>query len=103
MQPLLQHTYFGSQEYLTPRASGLPNQFRNLRAINNSGKIELDLPQLFVDECEQNPLLNEAFEIEPVYTGKNTKRYLLQIENPDDLRRIDPNLELLSKVDLGHS
>ena len=72
-----------------------------LRAINNRGKIELDFPQLFVDECEHNTVLNEAFEIEPVYTGKNTKRYLLQIENPDDLRKIQPDFELLKKADLG--
>ena len=28
-----------------------------LRATNNRGKVELDFPQLFVDECEQNPIL----------------------------------------------
>jgi predicted PhzF superfamily epimerase YddE/YHI9 len=72
-----------------------------LQAINNGGRVELDFPQLFVEECEQNPILNDAFEIEPVYTGKNTRRYLIQIENPDDLRRIQPDFELLKKSDLG--
>ncbi len=72
-----------------------------LRAIHNRGKIELDFPQLFVDECEQNIILNEAFRIEPVYTGKNSKRYLLQIESPDELRKLQPDFELLKKADLG--
>jgi predicted PhzF superfamily epimerase YddE/YHI9 len=73
----------------------------NLQANNIGGRIELDFPQLFVDECEQNPILNEALEIDPIYTGKNKKRYLLQIENPDDLRKIQPDFELLKKADLG--
>ncbi len=72
-----------------------------LRATNNRGKVELDFPQLFVDECEQNRVLNKAFGISPIYTGKNTKRYLLEIENPDDLRKIQPDFELLKKADLG--
>lgn len=72
-----------------------------LRAIKNSGKVELDFPQLFVEECEPNTVLNKAFGISPVYTGKNTKRYFLQIESPDDLRKIQPDFELLKKADLG--
>ncbi|MDH3355310.1 MAG: PhzF family phenazine biosynthesis protein [Chromatiales bacterium] len=72
-----------------------------LQAVYNRGKVELDFPQLFVDECEQNKTLNEAFGIEPVYTGRNLKRYLLQIESPDDLRELQPDFELLKQVDLG--
>jgi len=72
-----------------------------LQAINHGGKVELDFPQLFVEDCEHNTIINEAFGISPVYTGKNTKRYLLQIENPDDLRKLQPDFEVLKKAAPG--
>lgn len=72
-----------------------------LTASNNNNKIELDFPQLFVTTCEPNELLNKSLNIEPLYTGKNDKRFLVEIENAEDLRKIQPDFDLLNKVELG--
>jgi len=72
-----------------------------LTASNNNDKIELDFPQLFVTACESNELLNKSLNIEPLYTGKNDKRFLLEIESAEDLRKLQPDFDLLNKVELG--
>lgn len=73
----------------------------NLSAKYINEKIELDFPQLYVDECDPNEKVNNALGIAPIYTGKNSKRYLLEIENADKLRKLEPDFELLKKADLG--
>jgi len=64
-------------------------------------KIELDFPQMFVKECEPNIKLNTILGIDPTYTGKNERRYLIEIENPSVLRNLSPDFELLKHVELG--
>lgn len=73
----------------------------NISALLNGDMIEMDFPQLFVNECPENALLNKAFGIKPVYIGKNDKRYLLEIEDANQLRKLEPDFELLKKADLG--
>jgi len=73
----------------------------NISALLIDDMIEMDFPQLFVNECVENELLNKAFGIKPIYTGKNNKRYLIEIEDANQLRQLDPDFELLKKVDLG--
>ena len=70
-------------------------------AIFKNNKIELDFPQLKVSACSENDIVNKGLGIKPIYTGKNDRRYLLEIENADDLREIIPNFELLKNADLG--
>ena len=36
--------------------------------------IELDFPQLFVDKCDSNEIIEKAFDIKPIFVGKNEKR-----------------------------
>lgn len=95
------HALWESKIFDAQEAIDFLSRSGTLRATNSGGKVELDFPQLFVEECEQNPILNEAFGILPIYTGKNEKRYLLQIESPDDLRNIQPDFELLKQADRG--
>jgi PhzF family phenazine biosynthesis protein len=90
--------------------SGLVNKMEQIKfstksgiltALNSNNKIELDFPQLFVDVCESNELLNKSLNIEPIFTAKNDKRYLVEIDNPEELRNIKPDFNLLNKVELG--
>ncbi len=41
-----------------------------LTARKTNDNIELNFPQLFVDECQSNEIIEKAFDIEPIYTGK---------------------------------
>lgn len=69
------------------------------RMINKM--IELDFPQLFVNTCESNEIIEKAFGIKPIYVGKNARRYLIEIDNVEKLREIKPDFNLLQKSDRG--
>ncbi|WP_029904834.1 PhzF family phenazine biosynthesis protein [Prevotella sp. 10(H)] len=64
-------------------------------------KIELNFPRLFVDEIESNEIVEKAFDIRPLYIGKNDNRYLIEIESYEKLLSIQPDFELLKSDDLG--
>ncbi len=72
-----------------------------LTAKRVGGKIELDFPQLFVDDTESNDLIERAFGIRPVYMGKNDNRYLIEISDCEKLRSITPDFALLRSSDRG--
>jgi len=69
------------------------------RITNNM--IELDFPQMFVDDCESNEIIEKAFDIKPVYVGRNDKRYLIEIDSIERLKTIEPDFQLLQKSDRG--
>lgn len=64
-------------------------------------KIELDFPQMFVSDTERNPVIETAFDIKPVYIGKNDNRYLIEINDYERLLAIKPDFQLLQSADLG--
>jgi len=72
-----------------------------LTAKRNGDKIELDFPQIFVDNAESNDIIEKAFDIQPIYVGKNDNRYLIEIENSEKLLSIKPDFQLLKSADLG--
>lgn len=72
-----------------------------LTAKKIGDKIELDFPQIFVDDAESNEIIEKAFDINPVYIGKNDNRYLIEIEDYEKLLSIKPDFQLLKLVDLG--
>jgi PhzF family phenazine biosynthesis protein len=72
-----------------------------LTAKFTNSMIELDFPQLFVDKCESNEILEKAFDIKPLFVGKNDKRYLIEIDNIEKLKQIKPDFQLLQKSDRG--
>jgi len=72
-----------------------------LRAKKINDKIEIDFPQAFIDGVENNEIIEKAFDIKPVYTGKNKNRYLIEIEDYDKLLTIKPDFQLLQSADLG--
>jgi len=72
-----------------------------LTAKRNGDKIELNFPQFFVDHSESNDIIEKAFDIQPVYIGKNDNRYLIEIESYEKLLSIKPDFQLLKSVDPG--
>lgn len=64
-------------------------------------QVELNFPQMFVSECESNTIIEKAFDIKPVYVGKNDVLYLVEIDDLNRLVNIDPDFSLLQKCDRG--
>jgi len=63
--------------------------------------IELNFPQLFVDKCDNNEIIEKAFDIKPIFIGKDYKRYLIEIDKVEILKKIKPDFQLLQKSDRG--
>lgn len=72
-----------------------------LTAKKNGDKIELDFPQIYVNETESNDIIERAFNIKPSYIGKNDNRYLIEIDDNETLLSIKPDFLLLKSADLG--
>ena len=64
-------------------------------------KIELNFPQLFVNKTDHHEILDKAFDIRPIYVGKNDNRYLIEIDDYDKLLIMKPDFQLLKSLDLG--
>jgi len=73
----------------------------HLSARKIGDKIELNFPQLFVDDTVSNGIIEKAFDIKPVYIGKNENRYLIEIDSYEKLLSIKPDFQLLKSSDLG--
>ena len=71
-----------------------------LTARPAAGKIELNFPQIAIEPAAPNELVNRAFEITPVFTGKNGPRLLIEIADPKKLRTLTPDFQLLLQADL---
>ena len=72
-----------------------------LNAKKVGKNIELDIPQIFVNETVSNTIIEQAFDIQPVYIGKNDNRYLIEIDDYDKLLTLNPDFQLLKSADLG--
>ena len=72
-----------------------------LKANLTREMVELDFPQLFVQDCESNEIIEKAFGIDPIYIGRDEKRYLIEINNVDQLKQISPDFQLLRQSDRG--
>ena len=64
-------------------------------------KIELDFPQIHVDITNSNEIIEKAFDIKPIYVGKNDNRFLIEIDSYEKLLSIKPDFQLLKSLDLG--
>ena len=72
-----------------------------LTAKKIGDKIELNFPQLFVQEVDHNDVIEKAFDIKPIYVGRDNNRYLIEIESYEKLLSIKPDFQLLQSDDLG--
>ncbi|HEX3008003.1 MAG TPA: PhzF family phenazine biosynthesis isomerase [Bacteroidales bacterium] len=73
----------------------------DLVAKKTEDKIELNFPQLFVSKTDGNAILEKAFDISPIYVGKDNNRYLIEIDDCDKLNSLKPDFQLLKSLDLG--
>jgi len=72
-----------------------------LRARNVNHRVELDFPQLFVQPADESEVVNRGFGFKPIYTARNDRRYLLEIEDAGQLRRLTPDFSTLREADRG--
>jgi PhzF family phenazine biosynthesis protein len=72
-----------------------------LKASFINKMIELDFPQLFVNPCESNEIIEKGFNIKPKFVGKSELRYLIEIDNVEKLQEIKPDFQLLQNSDKG--
>jgi PhzF family phenazine biosynthesis protein len=70
-----------------------------LSAKKINDKIELNFPIYEVHEVEPDETINISLGINPIYTGTDTKRYLIELENYTELLNINPDFNRLK--DLG--
>lgn len=72
-----------------------------LIATQVDGMIELDFPRLFVEKCDPDHRLSEIFGIDLVFTGTDDKLIFLEIDDPELLRTMDPDIAALAQIDPG--
>ncbi len=60
--------------------------------------IELDFPLIKTGRIDDNGTINRALGINPLYTGSDGKRYLIEVDNIVTLKNIDPDFMLLKSV-----
>ena len=72
-----------------------------LTAKRAGDKIELNLPQRTVTASTSNEIIDKAFNINPIFVGKDDNRYLIEIDSCEDLLSIKPDFQILKSSDLG--
>jgi len=72
-----------------------------LTAKISENMIELNFPQVVLKKCKSNGIIENAFDIKPLFVAKNEKRYLIEIESVEKLKQIKPDFQLLQKSDRG--
>jgi PhzF family phenazine biosynthesis protein len=70
-----------------------------LMTCKKGSKIEMDFPQIIVEEIASNEIIEAAFQIQPRYVGKRNNRLLIEIDSFEDLIKIKPDFQLLFKSD----
>lgn len=61
-------------------------------------KVELDFPTFEVKEVPDQKDIDTALGIEPVFTGITRNKYLIEVENFDILKNLQPDFEKLKKI-----
>jgi PhzF family phenazine biosynthesis protein len=70
-----------------------------LTITNVNGMIVMDFPQKFVLPAGQNELLQKALQLTPIFIGCDELRYVLEVENEQEIRTLIPDFELLKRLD----
>ena len=70
-----------------------------LSASKKAGLIELDFPSEDNAETSAPNELLEGLKVKPKYIGKNRMDYIVEIGSEDEVRRLEPDFELLKKID----
>lgn len=69
-----------------------------LTAKKHGAQVELDFPQIPVVPCEENPALNAALGVDPLFTAKNEELYFVEIASAKQLRTLQPDFAALRKI-----
>lgn len=69
-----------------------------LRANLKTGWIELDFPREEAREIEAPNGLIEALKVKPIFVGKNRFDYLIEVSSEEELRFLEPDFSILSKL-----
>ena len=69
-----------------------------LKANKKGESIELNFPQIITDRVDDNEMINHALNIKPLYTGSDGKRYLVEIEDVEQLKSINPDYLMLKNI-----
>ncbi|MDZ7796823.1 MAG: PhzF family phenazine biosynthesis protein [Candidatus Marinimicrobia bacterium] len=72
-----------------------------LTAKKIGDKIELDFPRLSVQKSKSAPKLKKAFGFAPLYTGRNSTLYMIEIGDAGELRSLQPDLMALKNIEPG--
>jgi PhzF family phenazine biosynthesis protein len=70
-----------------------------LPVFKERDKLVMDFPQIIAEDVECPNIVKEALQISPVYTGRTYRRYVLAVENEQEVLNLSPNIELLKKAD----
>src|SRR5262245_16473153 len=70
-----------------------------LTAIRSDGWIEMDLPAKPAVAAESPAGLEQALGVAARYVGRSAFDYLVEVDNEETVRRVQPNFSLLAKVE----
>lgn len=70
-----------------------------LTAERNDDWIELDFPSEPEEEAEIPSGLVSALGVKPIYVGRNTFDYIVEVDSEETVRNLKPDLPLLAKVE----
>jgi PhzF family phenazine biosynthesis protein len=69
-----------------------------LYARYKQDRVELDFPIFDVKEVPDQKNIDEALGLEPVFTGITRNKYLIEVENFDILKNLQPDFEKLKAI-----
>jgi len=69
-----------------------------LAAVKKGDLIELDFPAEVEASCELPEVLKKALGIPVLYTGRNRMDYIVEVENEDVLRQLEPDHSMMKKL-----
>ena len=69
-----------------------------LVAMKTDDRIELDFPAIEITEISSQEMINNSLGVKPLFTGTDGKRYLLEINNYNELINMKPNFEELKGI-----
>lgn len=70
-----------------------------LKASMEGDRIEMDFPLEKACEVDIPGGLLQALKIDPTYVGRNRMDYIIEVKSEDIVRRLEPKMEVLKKID----
>ncbi len=71
-----------------------------LTCKNIAGKIEMNFPSNPATECHLDDDVVKALGVKPIFTGKNTFDYIVEVASESEVTGADVNFDLLSRADV---